>query len=71
MARPYDIVIYGASGFTGQFAALEAVRVCQGKKIALGGRTKSKLEEVKVRISNELGLYVSLLFYNYDLYKSF
>lgn len=53
--RPYDIVVYGASGFTGQFAAVEAVRVCKGKKIAIAGRTKSKLEDVLKRIERELG----------------
>lgn len=53
--RPYDIVIYGASGFTGQFAAVEAARACKGKKIALAGRTKSKLEAVIQRIDKELG----------------
>lgn len=56
MSRPYDVVVYGASGFTGQFAAMEAVRVCKGKKIALAGRTKSKLENVLQNIEKELGI---------------
>jgi len=53
--RPYDIIVYGASGFTGQFAAVEAVRTCKGKKIGLAGRTKAKLQEVVKRIEKELG----------------
>lgn len=53
--RPYDIVIYGASGFTGQFVAIESVRVCPEKKIAVAGRTKVKLEKVIERIQTELG----------------
>lgn len=55
-SRPYDIVVYGASGFTGQFAAIEAVRTCKDKKIAIGGRTKAKLEKVLQEIEKELGL---------------
>lgn len=57
MSRPYDIVVYGASGFTGQFAAIEAVRVCKGKKLAIAGRTKTKLEKALQNIENELGEY--------------
>ena len=53
--RPYDLIVYGASGFTGQFAAVEAVRTCKGKKIGLAGRTKAKLQEVVKRIEKELG----------------
>jgi len=54
-SRPYDIVVYGASGFTGKFAAVEAVRTCKGKKIAIAGRSKSKLEETLARIESDLG----------------
>ena len=55
-SRPYDIVVYGASGFTGKFAAVEAVRTCKGKKIAIAGRSKSKLEETLARIESDLGM---------------
>ena len=54
-SRPYDMVVYGASGFTGQFVAIEAVRIYPGKKIAVAGRTKGKLEKVIERIKTELG----------------
>jgi len=54
--RPYDLVVYGASGFTGQFVAVEAVRSCKGKRIAIAGRTKSKLEDVLKRIEKDLGM---------------
>jgi len=53
--RPYDIVVYGATGFTGQYVALEAVRTCPNKKIALAGRTKKKIEQVLDRINKEFG----------------
>ena len=55
-SRPYDIVVNGASGFTGKFAAVEAVRTCKGKKIAIAGRSKSKLEETLARIESDLGM---------------
>lgn len=54
-SRPYDMVVYGASGFTGQFVAIEAVRICPDKKIAVAGRMKEKLEKVIERIKTELG----------------
>ena len=59
-SRPYDIVVYGASGFTGKFAAVEAVRTCKGKKIAIAGRSKSKLDETLARIESDLGMKKSL-----------
>ena len=58
--RPYDIVVYGASGFTGQYAAAEAVRTCSGKKIAIAGRNKAKLEDVFAHIEKELGNFYML-----------
>jgi len=54
-ARPYDVTVYGASGFTGQFVAAEAVRTMSGKKIAIAGRNKTKLQKVIEFIQKELG----------------
>lgn len=53
--RPYDITIYGASGFTGQYVAAEAVRTCKEKKIAIAGRKKDKLDKVLEFIRKEIG----------------
>ena len=53
--RPYDIVVYGASGFTGQFAAAEMVRTCVGKKMAISGRKKEKLMGTLKFIQQEIG----------------
>ncbi|XP_056423140.1 saccharopine dehydrogenase-like oxidoreductase [Hyla sarda] len=51
--RPYHIVIFGASGFTGQFVVEEVSRVADGEEYrgqelrwAVAGRSKKKLEEV-------------------------
>jgi len=54
-SRPYDMIIYGASGFTGQYVAAEVFRQCKEKKIALAGRTKAKLEKVFDLIERETG----------------
>ncbi|KNC56372.1 saccharopine dehydrogenase domain-containing protein [Thecamonas trahens ATCC 50062] len=44
----YDLVIYGASGFTGSRIAHQAVRILGAKvSLALAGRTQAKLEAVK------------------------
>jgi len=53
--RTYDIIVYGASGFTGQYAALEMVRTCVGKKMAIAGRSKTKLEQTLRFIEEEIG----------------
>lgn len=56
MEKLYDIVVYGASGFTGQYAAVEMARTCKGKKkMAISGRSESKLLKVLDFIEQELG----------------
>ncbi|XP_068135645.1 saccharopine dehydrogenase-like oxidoreductase [Hyperolius riggenbachi] len=52
-ARPYQLVIFGASGFTGQFVVEEVARVAdgvefrdQGLRWAVAGRSRKKLEDV-------------------------
>ena len=53
--RPYDIIVYGATGFTGQYAALEMARTSNGKKIAIAGRNASKLQQTLNFIEKEMG----------------
>ena len=53
--RPYDITVYGASGFTGQYVVAETIRTCKDKKIAIAGRNKAKLEKVLDFVRKELG----------------
>ncbi|TRY65774.1 hypothetical protein DNTS_029334 [Danionella cerebrum] len=50
-ARPYHIIIFGASGFTGQFVVEEVARTASegpggGLRWAVAGRSRSKLEKV-------------------------
>ncbi|KAM4042485.1 saccharopine dehydrogenase-like oxidoreductase [Anomaloglossus baeobatrachus] len=60
--RPYQIVIFGASGFTGQFVVEEVARAadgedCRGQELrwAVAGRSQKKLEEVLSRAADRLG----------------
>ncbi|MFO1434173.1 MAG: saccharopine dehydrogenase NADP-binding domain-containing protein [Candidatus Competibacteraceae bacterium] len=52
--RPYDVVLYGASGFTGKQAAQYFARhVPQGAlRWAIAGRNREKLEAVKAALGN-------------------
>ena len=45
--REYDAVIFGASGFTGQYIAVEwAKTAAPGSRWALAGRSQAKLEGI-------------------------
>ncbi|XP_012695451.2 saccharopine dehydrogenase a, tandem duplicate 1 [Clupea harengus] len=59
-ARPYHIIIFGASGFTGQFVIEEVARTSsEGPKgtlkWAIAGRSKQKLEKVLEQAAEVLG----------------
>lgn len=58
--RPYHIIIFGASGFTGQFVVEEVARtLSEGPEgtltWAIAGRTRRKLEQVLKQAAAELG----------------
>ena len=56
MSRSYDVVIFGASGFTGQFVVQEfAKQNSQNLRWAVAGRNKQKLQNVLEEASKELG----------------
>ena len=46
MAREYDLIIFGATGFTGQYVVEEVARVADEEKItwAVAGRHVEKLK---------------------------
>jgi short subunit dehydrogenase-like uncharacterized protein len=46
-ARPYDIVIFGATGFAGRLTAEYLARTAPGCRWALAGRNAAKLAEVR------------------------
>jgi len=52
VARDRDIVLFGATGFTGSLTAAELVqRAPQGARTALAGRSREKLEQVRERLA--------------------
>ncbi len=55
--RDYDFIIYGASGFTGQFVTEELARVTKDKqyKWAVAGRNENKLQKVLEESSKIVG----------------
>lgn len=62
-SRPYHLVIFGASGFTGQFVVEEVARtVSEGPrgtlKWAVAGRSKQKLEKVVEQVAGVLSMYL-------------
>jgi len=51
-SRPYDLVLFGGTGFTGGLTAdYLAARIPQGKRWALVGRNRSKLDAVLARLA--------------------
>ncbi|OQR95115.1 hypothetical protein ACHHYP_00388 [Achlya hypogyna] len=54
--RDYDAVIFGASGFTGQYIAVEWAKTCKKSyRWALAGRSKAKLEATRQHVQEEIG----------------
>jgi len=60
-ARPYDVVLYGASGFTGkQTVQYFAQHVVQSKvRWAIAGRNHEKLEQVKAQVGVDADILVA------------
>ncbi|KAH3862951.1 hypothetical protein DPMN_025926 [Dreissena polymorpha] len=56
--RRFDLVIFGATGFTGQFVVDEVARVADeasGLKFAVAGRSMQKLQKVLQKSSQRTG----------------
>ncbi|KAM6271503.1 saccharopine dehydrogenase-like oxidoreductase [Spheniscus humboldti] len=59
--RPYELVVFGASGFTGQFVVAEVARAAAGGELrgalrwAVAGRSREKLQAVLERAAERLG----------------
>lgn len=71
--RPYHLVIFGASGFTGQFVVEEVARtVSEGPngtlKWAIAGRSKQKLEKVLEQAAGVLSMNMNCCFFCFVFY---
>lgn len=55
MTDRLDVVIFGATGFTGKHAVLEGVKILANLTWGVAGRNKEKLEEMLKEIGNKAG----------------
>ena len=55
-SRPYHIIIFGATGFTGQFVVEEVARCAADSSLkwAVAGRSRQRLEEVLKKAAGRL-----------------
>jgi short subunit dehydrogenase-like uncharacterized protein len=61
-AREYDLLIWGANGFTGRLAAEYAIKNYHAKsvvRVALGGRNEAKLAQTRANIAKALNIDAS------------
>lgn len=61
----FDIVIFGATGYTGKFVTRELALISEREKIkwAIAGRSEQKLYQVLLSISTELGIFFYFISY--------
>ncbi|XP_055613551.1 saccharopine dehydrogenase-like oxidoreductase [Uranotaenia lowii] len=52
--RPLDVIIFGATGFTGKYTVLQAIKLLDGLKWGVAGRNKDKLISVLNWASTDL-----------------
>lgn len=57
-----DIVVFGATGYTGKFVVRELALISEREKLkwAIAGRSKQKLDQVLLSLSTELGTIFNL-----------
>lgn len=57
MPKQYDLIVFGASGFTGQYVAEEVSRIAEEEQItwAVAGRNASKLRAVLQNVKKATG----------------
>ncbi|HET8935544.1 MAG TPA: saccharopine dehydrogenase NADP-binding domain-containing protein [Polyangiales bacterium] len=45
--REYDVILYGATGYTGRLVAVELIKRARGARLALAGRNLAKLHQLR------------------------
>lgn len=60
MERKFDLVVFGATGFTGQYTVDEVARTAEDENLkwAIAGRNMAKLQTVLAESSQRIGVYV-------------
>lgn len=59
MADRLDVVIFGATGFTGKYTVLEGIKLLANLTWGVAGRNKEKLEEMLKEIGMKTGTDLS------------
>lgn len=70
MTNKYDVIVWGATGFTGQLCAEYFSTSCKSVKFAIAGRNRNKLEDVQRHILRTIGTNVDILSAQLDDPKS-
>lgn len=57
MARKFDMIVFGATGFTGQYVAEEVARIAEEEKVswAVAGRNVEKLKKILENVEKATG----------------
>lgn len=59
MTKLFDIIIFGATGYTGRFAIKEGINILKDVKWAVAGRNKKKLEESLAHVGRKMNVDLS------------
>lgn len=59
MERKYDLIIFGATGYTGRYVIRNAVKIFEGMKWAIAGRNYSKLQEILLDSGKKINVDLS------------
>ena len=61
--KEYDVVVFGATGFTGQYVADELARVAEEEHVkwAVAGRNVDKLKKVLDGVATRTGAEMSII----------
>jgi short subunit dehydrogenase-like uncharacterized protein len=59
MTKEFDIIIFGATGYTGRFAIKEGLKILKDVKWAVAGRNKKKLEESLTHVGKKMSVDLS------------
>lgn len=60
--RAYDFIIFGATGFTGQYVAKEVARISNEEHVswAVAGRNFEKLKDILRNVETSTGSFLQL-----------
>ena len=59
--RPYDLVVWGATGYTGRLVASAIAELAGDRPWAIAGRSRERLEAVRQRIAETDGRIPEIL----------